>query len=71
MRMDRAEAMGQVTIEYFLLFAAIALVTVLGLTQFDEQVGKTLRHFFTSATRCVSTTATATDACQPKPKLTP
>lgn len=63
--------MGQVTIEYFLLFAVIALVTVISLTQFDDQVGQTVRNFFTSATRCVSTTSTATAACQPKPEPTP
>ena len=63
--------MGQVTIEYFLLFAAIGLVSVIGLTQFDEQVVGTVQGFFRSATRCVSTTDTATNDCTPHPAPKP
>lgn len=40
---------GQVTIEYFLLFAAVALLTVLGLTRFDVNVQQTVEDFVNAA----------------------
>ena len=49
--------MGQVTIEYFLLFAAIALVTIISLTRFDDRIARTVRDFFGSAARCMSPSA--------------
>ena len=67
MMMSRSQAVGQVTLEYFVLFAVIGLLTVLSLTQFDEQVTGTLQGLFRSAAHCVATTATATTACEPKP----
>ena len=38
---------GQVTIEYFLLFAAIVLVTLIGLTTVDNDVSTTFQNLFT------------------------
>ena len=40
------ESIGQVTLEYFLLFTVVALVTLLGFTTFDESVRKTCEDFF-------------------------
>ncbi len=40
---------GQIIMEYFLLFALIGLLTVVGLTTFDTQVRETLRVFFLKA----------------------
>ena len=38
--------MGQVTLEYFLLFTVVALATLLGFTTFDESVRQTCDDFF-------------------------
>ena len=38
---------GQVTIEYFLLLAAIVLVTLIGLTTVDNDVSTTFQNLFT------------------------
>lgn len=38
---------GQVTIEYFLLLAAIVLVTLIGLTMVDNDVATTFKNLFT------------------------
>lgn len=46
---------GQVTVEYFLLFAAIALVTILSLTAFDENVRGTLQGFVGAAAARIGT----------------
>ena len=40
---------GQVTLEYFLLFAIVAMATLLGFTTFDENVRKTCEDFFNAA----------------------
>jgi hypothetical protein len=37
---------GQVTLEYFILFAVVAGVTLLSFTRYDEDVRDTLRHLF-------------------------
>ncbi len=37
---------GQVTIEYFILFAIVALLTIAGLTTVDDQVRTRLQDFF-------------------------
>lgn len=37
---------GQVTIEYFILFAVVALLTVAGLTTFDDDVKAAMQAFF-------------------------
>ena len=47
--MHRLSRMGQVTVEYFILFAIVAEVTLLGLTTFDEDVRKTCTDFFNAA----------------------
>ena len=39
---------GQVTIEYFLLLAAIVLVTLIGLTTVDNDVSTTFQNLFTA-----------------------
>ncbi len=39
---------GQVTIEYFILFAIVALLTVAGISTFDDDVRQTFQHFFGS-----------------------
>ncbi len=40
---------GQVTIEYFILFAVVALLTLAGLTTVDDQVRTGLQNFFRAA----------------------
>lgn len=40
---------GQVVLEYLLLFAAVALVTVLGMTSFDNDIRTNLQGFFHAA----------------------
>ena len=40
---------GQVTLEYFLLFAALAIVTLIGLTNFDDRVKGSLGGWVNSA----------------------
>lgn len=40
---------GQSTIEYFLLFTVMAMLTILGFTTFDNQVRTLLVNFFQSA----------------------
>ena len=40
---------GQVTIEYFILFAVVALLTLAGLTTVDDQVRTRLQEFFRKA----------------------
>ena len=37
---------GQITIEYFILFAIVALLTLAGLTTVDDQVRTRLQEFF-------------------------
>ena len=45
MRRDR----GQITIEYFLLLAAIVLVTVVGVATFHTDIATTFQNLFSSA----------------------
>lgn len=40
---------GQVVIEYFILFAAIAVITIVSLTQFDDEIKNTVQGFFNAA----------------------
>lgn len=51
-----AKRAGQVTIEYFIIFAVLALVTVIGLgTTFHKNVQQSLEDFFTKAADTVAT----------------
>ena len=43
------EQRGQVTIEYFLLFAVIIIITLLGLTSFDEDIQSKMKQGFQNA----------------------
>lgn len=45
---------GQVIIEYFILFAVVAVLTVLGLTQFDDDLKTTLQDFYDAAATNIS-----------------
>lgn len=40
---------GQVTLEYFILFAALALLTVIGVTTFHTDVKNAVQGFFNAA----------------------
>ena len=40
---------GQITIEYFVLFVVVALLTLAGLTTVDDQVRTRLETFFRAA----------------------
>ena len=40
---------GQVTIEYFLLFTVVALLTVIGFTKFDVNLQAILENFVNAA----------------------
>ena len=40
---------GQVTVEYFIVFTVIALVTLIGLATFDNTVNDIVRDFFNAA----------------------
>ena len=42
-------SVGQVTLEYFILLAAVALVTVIGLATFDGGLRGSVRTFFDAA----------------------
>ena len=39
-----ASKQGQVTVEYFILFAVVAAVTLIGLSTFDDQVKDTMKE---------------------------
>lgn len=45
---------GQATLEYFLLFAAVAALTIVGLTRFDEDVRATFEDLFQAAARKIA-----------------
>lgn len=47
--MMRNRAAGQVTIEYFLLFAAVILITLIGLTTVDNDLAGTFETLFSTA----------------------
>jgi len=40
---------GQVVLEYFLVFAVVALLTLIGLTSFDDDIRNALGEFFNAA----------------------
>jgi len=44
-----SSAVAQVTLEYFILFAVVALVTVIGLTTFDDDIRTSLEGFVNAA----------------------
>ena len=48
-RIDRRLRRGQSTLEYLILFAVVAAVTLIGLTTFDESIKKALQGFFNAA----------------------
>ena len=52
--MTRATQRGQVTIEYFILFAVIALLTVASISTFDDQVRQTFQSFFGSVAHAIT-----------------
>lgn len=45
----RTGRFGQVTLEYFIIFAAVAAVTILGLTTFGTDIRTALGSFFNAA----------------------
>ena len=45
---------GQVTIEYFILFTIVALLTVAGLTTFDDDVRQHMQELFTTAKNAIT-----------------
>ena len=47
--MNRMSARGQVTLEYFLLFVVVALVTLVSLAALDNDVATTFENVFTDA----------------------
>ena len=53
----RTSARGQIVVEYFILFAAVALVTMIGLTRFDDDVKAALANFFQTAADKVTSEA--------------
>lgn len=48
-RLRLARDRGQVTLEYFLLFLVVALVTLVSLTTFHKDVATTFENLFTKA----------------------
>jgi len=40
---------GQIVLEYFLIFALVALLTIVGLTTYHQQVADAWKNFFTAA----------------------
>lgn len=42
-------ARGQIVLEYFIIFAVVAALTLVALTTFDDDVRTSLEHFFTAA----------------------
>lgn len=44
----RRHSAGQVTLEYFLILAVIASVTILSLTTFDEEIRAAMTDFITT-----------------------
>ena len=53
-RASSLEQWGQVTIEYFILFAVVALLTVAGLTTFDDDVRQHMQELFTTAADAIT-----------------
>ena len=51
----RRHSPGQVTIEYFLIFAVVIAVTLLGATLFDDNMRSSLVGFFTELAKKMST----------------
>jgi hypothetical protein len=47
--MSAPREQGQVTLEYFILFTAIALVTLVGVATFDDTLNDLARDFFNAA----------------------
>lgn len=45
---------GQIVVEYFLIFAAIAVLTILGMAWFDDAVRDTLQGAFRQAANRIS-----------------
>lgn len=54
MNIDRIRTSGQITLEYLILFAVIAAVTLISMTKFDNQVATSLQGFFTKAANAIS-----------------
>lgn len=46
---------GQVILEYFIIFAAIAVVTLIGVALFDDQIQSTLESFVGDAANNMAT----------------
>ena len=45
---------GQVTIEYFILFAVMSLVTAIGFARYNNSVAASLKGWFTKATGTIA-----------------
>ena len=45
---------GQVTLEYFLLFAAVAVAVIAGLQLFGEQISSALQEFVNAAAKAIT-----------------
>lgn len=46
---SRTQDQGQVTIEYFILFVIVAMLTLIGLTSFDGDIRTSLQGFVDAA----------------------
>ena len=49
--MEKSSKAGQVTLEFFILFAVVALLTVIGLTTFNVDIRTALEELFNAAAR--------------------
>ena len=45
---------GQVVVEYFILFAVVALLTLIGFTTFDDDVKRSLEGFVDAAANAIA-----------------
>ena len=55
MRRDRLQAQrGQVVLEYFVIFTLLAMVTLIGLTRFDDDIKANLEGYFRAAVASLS-----------------
>ena len=54
MKIQHNQLNGQVTLEYFVLFAAIAAITIITLTNFDNTIKSSFQGFLNAAAAKIS-----------------
>ena len=53
-RYENSQSNGQILLEYFVLFAVVAMLTIIGLTRFDDEIRASLNRFIQAATNALT-----------------